>query len=78
MDKMALYKIIIIFLENAGKYSPSNSEITINITLENHQVDFQVADEGIGVQKKKKIIFLNDFIELINLVQVKFLEQDLV
>ena len=54
MDKMALYKIIIIFLENAGKYSPSNSEITINITLENHQVDFQVADEGIGVPEEEK------------------------
>ena len=54
MDKMALYKIIIIFLENAGKYSPSNSEIKINITLENHQVDFQVADEGIGVPEEEK------------------------
>lgn len=54
IDKMALYKIIIIFLENAGKYSPPNSEITINITLENHQVDFQVADEGIGVPEEEK------------------------
>ena len=54
IDKMALYKIIIIFLENAGKYSPSNSEITINITLENHQVDFQIADEGIGVPEEEK------------------------
>ncbi|MDM5143537.1 Alkaline phosphatase synthesis sensor protein PhoR [Lactococcus lactis] len=53
-DKMSLYKISLFFIENAGKYSPSNSEIKINISSENHQVDFQVADEGIGVPEEEK------------------------
>ncbi|WP_101961372.1 sensor histidine kinase [Lactococcus cremoris] len=60
-DKMSLYKIIIVFIENAGKYSPQDSEIKVKISSENHQVELQVADEGVGIPEEEKINIFERF-----------------
>ena len=58
---MSLYKIIIVFIENAGKYSPQDSEIKVKISSENHQVELQVADEGVGIPEEEKINIFERF-----------------
>jgi len=58
IDKTTFPSIIINLLENAVKYSPKNSTITIRLNKENNQVKLALMDEGLGVnEEEKKNIF---------------------
>lgn len=58
IDKDSFPSIVINLLENAIKYSPENSTITVNLKKHNDNIFFSVADEGIGISdNEKKNIF---------------------
>ena len=57
-DKLAYSSLLLNLVENAVKYSPVNSKITIGLKKENTNVIVSVSDEGIGIaEKEKKNIF---------------------
>lgn len=54
VDKIAFESILINLLENASKYSPAESQITVTLTQDNQFVLLEVADEGNGITKDKR------------------------
>jgi two-component system, OmpR family, sensor histidine kinase CiaH len=50
-DKRGLPDALVIVLDNAIKYSPVKSKITLSCTRERNCVIFKVADEGVGIDK---------------------------
>ncbi|MCW3085043.1 MAG: hypothetical protein JWP12_2409 [Bacteroidetes bacterium] len=58
IDKTTFPSIILNLFENAVKYSPENSTITLSLKKQNDTVVLAVKDEGIGVpEQDKKNIF---------------------
>ncbi len=58
IDKTTFPSIILNLFENAVKYSPENSTITLSLKKQNDTVVLSVKDEGIGVpEQDKKNIF---------------------
>jgi two-component system, OmpR family, phosphate regulon sensor histidine kinase PhoR len=57
IDKTTFPSIIINLFENAVKYSPANSTITLSLKKKDEKVILRVADEGAGISEedKKKI-----------------------
>jgi signal transduction histidine kinase len=51
-DKDSLEQLFIILLDNAVKYSPAQSTITILGTMHDHTVTVTVADQGIGIESE--------------------------
>lgn len=51
-DKERLIQLFGIFLDNAIKYSPENSAITISSKLVDHSVLVNIKDEGMGIDKR--------------------------
>jgi signal transduction histidine kinase len=51
-DKQQLIELFVIFLDNAIKYSPKNSTITISSAKTDHSVKVSIADEGMGIEEK--------------------------
>lgn len=51
-DENSLEQLFIIFLDNAVKYSPNNTKITVNMEHIDHSVLVTIADQGIGIAKK--------------------------
>lgn len=49
MDEKLLQMILGNLLSNALKYSPDESTIRLTMTCKNHQIIFQVCDQGIGI-----------------------------
>jgi signal transduction histidine kinase len=49
LDAKLLRHILTNLLENAIKYSPANSEITLSVNCESRFIQFQVQDQGIGL-----------------------------
>lgn len=56
-DRLALQEILLIFLENAGIYSPKESEIIVKFD----QNEIQIIDSGIGVPDEAKAKIFNRF-----------------
>lgn len=50
-DKLSLTEALVILLDNAVKYSPDKSEITVTAQTEQRSVILQVKDQGIGIKK---------------------------
>lgn len=48
-DEQSLVQVWVILLDNAIKYSPEKTAITITLKTNDHTVDLSVKDEGIGV-----------------------------
>ena len=48
-DEFLLGQAIVNLLENALDFSPPNSEVTITVTEDNHQIKIAVKDQGVGV-----------------------------
>lgn len=48
-DYNALRSIVQNLLENALKYSPSGTEVTLDVTVANEDIVLRVADQGIGI-----------------------------
>jgi len=53
-DRAAIQKILVAFLENAGKYSPADSKIIVRLREQGDSIDLSVADEGIGIADEEK------------------------
>jgi two-component system phosphate regulon sensor histidine kinase PhoR len=59
IDRTNFPSIILNLFENAVKYSPENSTITVNLKKESQKIVLSIADEGGGISdKEKKNIFL--------------------
>ena len=50
-DSAELTDVFVILLDNAIKYSPSNSEITLSIKKSKSKLQVTVTDQGIGISK---------------------------
>ncbi|MUH01244.1 PAS domain S-box protein [Scytonema sp. UIC 10036] len=49
VDKKLLQPILTNLLSNAMKYSPSNSQIDLQLSCQNENLIFQISDKGIGI-----------------------------
>lgn len=49
-DKQSLIELFVILLDNAVKYSPKNSKVTINIFKKDKHAAVEVKDHGIGIK----------------------------
>lgn len=54
IDRTNFPSIILNLVENAIKYSPEDSTITISLKKQNQKIILSVADQGIGVSDKEK------------------------
>ena len=54
MDRLGFESILVNLLENAAKYSPKNSKITIELSEKPSVITIKVMDEGIGISNEKK------------------------
>jgi K+-sensing histidine kinase KdpD len=52
IDARALSEVIYTLLDNARKYSPENSTITIRAREEGEDIEVSVQDEGVGIQEQ--------------------------
>jgi K+-sensing histidine kinase KdpD len=66
IDKTAFPSIIINLLENAVKYSPKESTITIKLNKDNNQIKLAVLDEGVGISDEEKINIFQKFYRIGN------------
>lgn len=69
MDKETLWQIILNFLTNASRYSPTNSVISISIILKNKFIEYSVKDSGIGVPENQKNRLFEKFYRATNAVK---------
>jgi signal transduction histidine kinase len=53
-DKFALTSVVTNLIENAVKYSPPCAEIDVSLRRSNGQIQFIVADSGIGINDQEK------------------------
>lgn len=60
-DSDRLNQIISIFLDNAVSYSPSESEISLNASVEKNELEITIIDHGIGISDKDKPFIFNRF-----------------
>ncbi len=60
-DADRLNQIISIFLDNAVSYSPSESEISLNASVEKNELVITIIDHGIGISNKDKPFIFNRF-----------------
>ena len=60
-DADRLNQIISIFLYNAVSYSPSESEISLNASVERNELVITIIDHGIGISNKDKPFIFNRF-----------------
>jgi signal transduction histidine kinase len=51
-DATRLYQVIMNLLDNALKYTPSGGKVTLFLNSKDHEVQFGVADTGIGISKE--------------------------
>ncbi len=51
-DEAHLRNVFLNILDNACKYSPENISIKIKTWAENNELQIQISDEGIGIEKK--------------------------
>ncbi len=59
--KTSLTQLIRILLENAIKYSPDNSEVTLSAIKQGNDVYIEVADKGIGISESDQGKIFNRF-----------------
>lgn len=51
-DRQSLAEMFVIFLDNAIKYSPKNTTVTMSSHLQDRVVVIEIKDEGVGIDKK--------------------------
>ncbi|NOQ71527.1 MAG: GHKL domain-containing protein [Crocinitomix sp.] len=61
VDAIGFESILVNLLENASKYSPKNSTISVQLLNKSDSVHLQIKDEGIGISKEKRITVFSKF-----------------
>ncbi|OCQ99391.1 hybrid sensor histidine kinase/response regulator [Nostoc sp. MBR 210] len=61
MDEELIYCILTNLISNAVKYSPPQSNIWFNLTLEDDRAIFQIKDEGIGIPETDQVNLFQTF-----------------
>jgi two-component system, OmpR family, sensor histidine kinase CiaH len=51
-DKLALIEVLVILLDNAIKYSPKNTEITVQAVKKKDTIVILVSDQGMGIESQ--------------------------
>jgi two-component system, OmpR family, sensor histidine kinase CiaH len=51
VNRSEMIELLIIFIDNAIKYSPNNSNIYVNSKRKGHDVVVKIKDEGIGIEQ---------------------------
>lgn len=65
VDPVAIDRIVMNLLSNAIKFSPRDSEILVNINVNDKDISLSVKDQGIGIPKKDQKLIFNRFIQSI-------------
>ncbi|MFC3196135.1 response regulator [Parapedobacter deserti] len=60
-DMIRLEQVLLNYLSNAAKYSPSHKEIRLDIRLANNEIEVQVTDEGIGITAEEQTNLFKKF-----------------
>jgi PAS domain S-box-containing protein len=60
-DRNKIGQVITNFIDNAGKYSPSNTDIIIETFKEGSKVKLAVSDSGIGIPKSQQPMIFDRF-----------------
>lgn len=61
IDRTSFPSIILNLVENAVKYSPENSTITLSLKKLNEKVILAVSDQGVGISPQEKINIFQKF-----------------
>ncbi len=65
-DKQALSSVIINLIENAEKYSPENTKISVSLKVLNNRIYLQVSDQGAGIVDNEKSSIFEKFYRIGN------------
>ena len=65
-DKQALSLLILNLLENAEKYSPVQSVISLSLKKKNGKIQLAVADQGVGIPDTEKANIFKKFYRIGN------------
>jgi two-component system, sensor histidine kinase and response regulator len=60
-DEMRIEQVLINYLTNAIKYSPSAKEVTVKLYVQGKQLKVSVKDNGIGIPKDKQPFIFDKF-----------------
>lgn len=61
IDRTSFHSIILNLFENAIKYSPKDSTITVSLKKQNQKIIFSVADQGDGIPDNEKMNIFQKF-----------------
>ncbi|MEO6901996.1 MAG: ATP-binding protein [Bacteroidia bacterium] len=66
IDKIGFHSIVLNLFENAVKYSPADSTITVSLKKEESKILLKIIDEGIGIENKYTPFIFNKFYRIGN------------
>ena len=66
LDEDKFQQIMTNLIDNAGKYSPEDSAITVSTSVKNDYIEISVKDEGIGIPKEDTDKIFEKFVRLEN------------
>jgi len=61
IDGVKIEEVISNLIDNSIKYSPKNSTVLIEATIENGRFELKITDQGIGVSKKDQKLMFTKF-----------------
>jgi two-component system phosphate regulon sensor histidine kinase PhoR len=61
IDRTTFPSIVLNLIENAVKYSPSDSAIVVSLKKQKQKIIFSVSDEGLGISEKDKEVIFQKF-----------------
>lgn len=60
-DKSGLTSVVLNLMENAVKYSAGNPQIDVRLHQTHDKIQFEIADQGIGIDEKEKMQIFEKF-----------------
>jgi signal transduction histidine kinase len=71
MDAEKIKLVIQNLLENAVRYTPSGGKIVISVGADKEKIEFQIADNGIGIAKDQQSKIFTKFFRGSNVMRVE-------